>query len=84
MKIVLIILNILNHIRDSAPSTQNTVNYGKLIYDLHLKRNLVGIAHNIIQETNNKTDQLGGNDLIENAENDLYLLSQTGNADRKF
>ena len=42
------------------------------------------IAHNIIQETNNKTEQLGGNDLIENAENELYLLSQTGNADRKF
>ena len=77
-------LKYLNHIRDSAPSTQNTVNYGKLIYDLHLKRNLVGIAHNIIQETNNKSDHLGGNDLIENAENELYLLSQTGNADRKF
>ncbi len=77
-------LKYLNHIRDSAPSTQNTVNYGKLIYDLHLKRNLVVIAHNIIQETNNKTEQLGGNDLIENAENELYLLSQTGNADRKF
>ena len=77
-------LKYLNHIRDSAPSTQNAVNYGKLIYDLHLKRNLVGIAHNIIQETNNKSEQLGGNDLIENAENELYLLSQTGNADRKF
>ena len=31
-------LKYLNHIRDSAPSTQNTVNYGKLIYDLHLKK----------------------------------------------
>ncbi len=74
----------LNQIKDSAPSTQNTYNYAKLIYDLHLKRHLVGIAHNIIQETSTNTKNLNGENLIENAENDLYLLSQTGNADRKF
>ncbi len=74
----------LSQIRDSAPSTQNTYNYAKLIYDLHIKRNLVGIAHNIIQETNSKNTDLEGENLIENAENDLYLLSQTGNTDRKF
>ncbi len=73
----------LNQIKDSAPSTQNTYNYASLIYDLFIKRNLVGVAHSIIQETNNNTN-MGGEDLIENAENDLYLLSQTGNADRKF
>ena len=73
----------LNQIKDSAPSTQNSINYGKIIYDLHLKRNLVGIAHNIINETNINSSNLDGNNLIENAENDLYVLSQTGNADRK-
>ncbi len=73
----------LNQIRDSAPSTQNTYNYGKLVYDLHLKRSLIGIAHSIIQETNGNKN-LEGESLIENAENDLYMLSQTGNADRKF
>ncbi len=74
----------LNHIRDSAPSSQNSYNYGKIIYDLHIKRNLVGIASNIIQETNSNAADKDGIDLIENAENDLYLLSQTGNADRKY
>ena len=74
----------LNQIRDSAPSTHNTYNYAKLIYDLHIKRNLVGIAHNIIEETNSKSDNLEGQELIENAENDLYNLSQTGSSDRKF
>ena len=73
----------LNQIKDSAPSTQNTYNYASLIYDLYIKRNLVGIAHNIVQETNTNIN-LNGENLIENAENDLYLLSQTGNADRKF
>jgi Replicative DNA helicase len=74
----------LNQIKDSAPSTQNTYNYAKIIYDLHIKRNLIGIAHNIIQETNSKNESVLGQELIENAENDLFLLSQTGNADRKY
>tara|TARA_A100001011_G_scaffold397520_1_gene498771 strand:- start:661 stop:2160 length:1500 start_codon:yes stop_codon:yes gene_type:complete len=76
-------VNYLNQIKDSAPSTQNTFNYGKIIYDLHIKRNLVGIAHNIIQETNSNNNKLAEN-LIENAENDLYNLSQSGNSDRSF
>ncbi len=74
----------LNQIRDSAPSTHSTYNYAKLIYDLHIKRNLLGIANNIIEETNNKSDNLEGQELIENAENSLYILSQTGNSDRKY
>ncbi len=76
-------INYLNQLKDSAPSTQNTYNYGKIIYDLYVKRNLVGIAHNIIQETNSNSNDLAEN-LIENAENDLYNLSQTGNSDRSF
>ena len=74
----------LNQIKDSAPSTQNTYNYAKIVYDLHLKRNLVGIAHNVIQNANNNENNFDGEELIEEAENDLYLLSQTGNADRKY
>ena len=35
-------------------------------------------------ETNNKSENIESSILIENAENDLYNLSQTGNADRKF
>ena len=68
-------MNYLNQLKDSAPSTQNTFNYAKIIYDLYVKRNLVGIAHNIIQETNTDNNNLVEFD--ENAENDLYNLSQT-------
>ena len=74
----------LNQIKDSSPSTQNTLNYGKLIYDLHIKRSLIGIAHNIIQNSESNSNNLNGHKQIENAENDLYLLSQTGSADRKY
>ena len=73
----------LNKIKDSAPSTQNTFQYAKLLYDLHIKRSLIGIGNSIIQETITNENDLEGIDLIENAENDLYNLSQSGNADRK-
>ncbi len=76
-------VNYLNQLKDSAPSTQNTYNYGKIIYDLYVKRNLVGIAHTIIQESNTNSNVTVDN-LIETAENDLYNLSQSGNSDRKY
>ncbi|MDC3178622.1 replicative DNA helicase [Pelagibacteraceae bacterium] len=76
-------LSYLNQLKDSAPSTQNTFNYAKIIYDLYIKRNLVGVAHNIIQTTSSENNILA-EDLIENAENDLYNLSQSGNTDRSF
>ena len=73
----------LNQIKDTAPSTQNAYQYAKLLYDLHIKRSLIGIGQNIVQETLTNENELEGLGLIENAENDLYNLSQTGNADRK-
>ena len=73
----------LNQIKDSAPSTQNTYQYARLLYDLHIKRSLIGIGNTIIQNTITNEDSLDGLDLIENAENDLYNLSQTGSSDRK-
>ncbi len=76
-------VNYLNQLKDSTPSTQNTYNYGKIIYDLYVKRNLVGVAHNLIQETNSNSN-ISAENLIENAENDLYNLSESGNTDRAF
>ena len=76
-------VNYLNQLKDSTPSTQNTYNYGKIIYDLYVKRNLVAVAHRVIQETNSNSNESAEN-LIENAENDLYKLSESGNSDRSF
>ena len=74
----------LNQIKDSAPSTQNAYQYARLLYDLHIKRSLIGIGKNIIQDTISNEEDLEGINLIENAENDLYNLSQTGSSDRKY
>ena len=74
----------LIQIKDSTPSIQNTYQYAKLLYDLHIKRSLLGIGNGIIQNTISNKDDLSGVDLIESAENDLYNLSQIGSADRKY
>ena len=74
----------LNQIKDSSPSTQNTFQYAKIIYELHIKRSLIGIGQNIIQETFGIHTENTGETLIEKAENDLYNLSNTGSAERKY
>ena len=74
----------LNELKDSSPSTQNTFQYAKIIYELHLKRSLIGIGQNIIQETFDNGSENTGETLIEIAENDLYNLSNTGSAERRY
>ena len=64
----------LSQIKDSAPSTQNAYQYALLLYDLHIKRSLIGIGNGIIQNTISNDENLDGKDLIENAENELYNL----------
>ena len=50
---------------------------------MHIKRSLIGIGQNIIQETFEINTENTGETIIENAENDLYNLSNTGSAERK-
>ena len=76
-------LTYLNQIKDSTPSTHNAIQYARLLYDLHIKRSLISIGNEIINKTVENEDDVDGNSLIENAENSLYNLSQTGNIDRK-
>ena len=76
-------LTYLNQIKDSAPSTHNAFQYAKLIYDLHIKRSLISIGNEIIDNAIKNDGGLDGTSLIENAENNLYNLSEIGNIDRK-
>ena len=57
--------------------------YARLLYDLHIKRSLISIGNEMVQNTIENTEDLEGSSLIEIAENNLYNLSQTGNIDRK-
>ena len=77
-------LKYLNQIKDTAPSTQNPYQYGKIIYDLHIKKKLlISIGQNLISDTTQNEENSEGSELIEKAENDLYQLSQTGNTEKE-
>ena len=76
-------LDYLNQIKDSAPSTQNAFQYAMLLYDLHIKRSLISIGNEIINNATDNEKVLDGTSLIEDAENSLYNLSQIGSIDRK-
>ena len=50
---------------------------------LHIKRSLISIGNEIINDATENEVDLDGNSLIEKAENNLYNLSQSGSIDRK-
>ena len=59
------------------PSTQNSYHYAKIIYDLYIKRNLVGIAQGIIQDTSINSQNNDGIDLLKLLRtNFIYYLKQ--------
>lgn len=62
----------------------NTADYGKQIYDLHLRRQLVLLGEDIIQEA--RIHRLGEDALqhIEKAEKQLFDLATTGQGERSF
>ena len=46
----------LNQIKDSTPSTHNTFQYAKIIYDLYIKRSLISIGNEMIHNTIENND----------------------------
>ncbi|PPR46918.1 MAG: Replicative DNA helicase [Alphaproteobacteria bacterium MarineAlpha5_Bin9] len=77
------ILAYLNQIKETAPSSYNTEQFAQILYDLHIKRSLISIGNEIINKSINNQESEDGKTLIEEAENNLYNLSQIGNIDRK-
>tara|TARA_Y100000590_G_scaffold469602_1_gene658593 strand:+ start:18968 stop:20470 length:1503 start_codon:yes stop_codon:yes gene_type:complete len=74
----------LKQIKDSAPSMINAFNYGKIIYDLHLRRSLVTLGKEITDKAYVKEVEKDGIVQIEEAEENLFNLSQKGALERKY
>ena len=62
----------------------NAFNYGRIIYDLHIRRSLVKIGYEITDEAQTKDSDNDGNRQIENAEHSLFNLSQKGSFERRY
>ena len=78
------VFDYLKQIKDSTRSMINAYNYGKIIYDLHIKRSLIQVGQKIIDKANNKDTESDGTNQIEEAEENLFNLSQAGNYERKY
>jgi len=62
----------------------NTEEYGKLIYDLYQRREILKISDEITNEANSCDIETKASQIIEKAEVKLYNLSSTGNINQDF
>ncbi len=62
---------------DRAPPAANAPDYGRVIYDLALRRDLIRIGGEISVNANSDVENTA-KDQIENAEQQLYTLAETG------
>ncbi len=61
-----------------SSSTRQTIEYSKLVYDLHVKRELIKLSENIIDTAKlNDLDQ-NAQTIIENSEKSLFDLAEKG------
>ncbi len=65
----------------SAVTVINTAEYGKLIYDLFLRRELIAIGEDMVNEAFDSKPDETANDQIETSEHKLFELASTGATD---
>ncbi|MBM5782019.1 MAG: replicative DNA helicase [Pelagibacterales bacterium] len=68
----------------SASAIIDIADYGRLIYDLSLKRNLVMIGEEIVVKAYKSEDKTSAIEQIELAESNLFKLSENGNGKSDF
>ena len=68
----------------NAPILSNTATYGKLIYDLYQRREILKISDEITNEANSFGPETDASQIIEKAEVKLYNLSSSGEISQDF
>lgn len=62
----------------------NPHDYGRVIYDLYIKRSLIDIGQDVVNDAYNSTLERSANDHLENAETKLYNLASSGLNEKGF
>ena len=76
--------NYLNKLTTLATTVISGYEYGRIIYDLALKRNLISIGHNIVKDAYGSGLDYTAVEQIECAENKLFNLASYGVNERSF
>ena len=61
-----------------ATSSRQSIEYSKIIYDMYVRRELIKISENIIDNAKISDLNVSGQSIIENSEKVLYDLAEKG------
>lgn len=76
--------NYLANLVDGVVTIFNTENYAQLLNDLFLRRQLINMGEDVVNEAYDQNLEQNANDLIEGAEQRLFKLSQAGETGRGY
>ncbi len=74
----------LGDLAASVVTVINALDYGQLIHELHLRRQLIALGEDIVNEAYDQNLENPAPTQIEQAEHRLFELAQTGEIDRGF
>ncbi len=74
----------LAHLAASAINVINAREYGRIIYDMHLRRELIALGERVVNDAYENDIDLEATSQIEEAEQALYDLATTGDFDGGF
>ncbi|MEM8798949.1 MAG: replicative DNA helicase [Pseudomonadota bacterium] len=71
----------LARLAGSAVTIINAKDYGRIIHDLALRRELIGIGEDMVNDAFEQDPKVNANQLVEHSEAALYQLAETGDRD---
>jgi replicative DNA helicase len=67
-----------------SSSLKQSIDYAKIIHDMFLRRELIEISSNLLNESENDDVSVSSEDIIESAEKSLFDLAERGNFSQSF
>ena len=68
-----------------STSQKQAINYANIVQEMHLRRELIKISENVLNEAANNDDEVStGEEIIQNAEKSLFDLAERGHFNRSF
>ncbi|MCB1538199.1 MAG: replicative DNA helicase [Rhodospirillales bacterium] len=68
----------------SVVTVINAANYARFIHDLYLRRNLIAVGNDLVNEAYEADIDTSATDCLESAESRLFEMAESGQADRGF
>ena len=67
-----------------STTIRQTIEYSKIVYDMHIRRELIKISETMTENASNKILDLPGNKIIEDSERLLFDLAEKGSFNTSF